>query len=234
MTELHIQTAGGLKFYTRPGTSDYKTVLEVIGRRSYFRRDFIVEPDDNWIDLGANIGAFTVLAASAGAFVEAYEPDPMSFEMLKLNIELNGLKNVVTENKAVVADFRKAAPFYISKTKQFWRNSLLKNWGGGQIEVACCHFADVIGAADCVKMDVEGAEMAIVEGMKVAPRKLVLEWSFDVDDSLSRYRRAIAKLQDLYQVVHASKINEKYDRWQKSWFPPCKLIWCFNPVENML
>lgn len=47
-------------------------------------------------DVGANIGAFTVLAAGvAGASVKAYEPSPLTYETLARNIRLNGLQDRV-------------------------------------------------------------------------------------------------------------------------------------------
>jgi FkbM family methyltransferase len=54
-------------------------------------------------DVGANIGAFTVLAAgTAGAKVIAFEPSPETFEMLSRNIRLNGLQDRVRPVNAVV------------------------------------------------------------------------------------------------------------------------------------
>lgn len=48
------------------------------------------------VDIGANVGAFSVWAAKAGAAkVWAYEPDPANVEQLTINLALNGLDNGV-------------------------------------------------------------------------------------------------------------------------------------------
>ena len=54
-------------------------------------------------DVGANIGAFTVLAAGvAGARAVAFEPSPETFTMLARNVGLNGLQERVRTVNAVV------------------------------------------------------------------------------------------------------------------------------------
>lgn len=56
-----------------------------------------VKPGDNFIDIGANIGMITLLAAhcveSTGT-VYAFEPNPRAFEQLKANITTNQLQHV--------------------------------------------------------------------------------------------------------------------------------------------
>jgi FkbM family methyltransferase len=52
----------------------------------------LLRPNELFADVGANIGAFTVLAAGvAGANVMAFEPSPETFVMLEQNVRLNGL-----------------------------------------------------------------------------------------------------------------------------------------------
>ena len=54
-------------------------------------------------DVGANVGAFTVLAAGvAGARAVAFEPSPETFAMLSRNVGLNGLQERVRPVNAVV------------------------------------------------------------------------------------------------------------------------------------
>ena len=62
-----------------------------------------LRPDEGFADVGANIGAFTVIAAGvAGAKVTAFEPVPETFHQLELNIRLNGLGDrVQTLNAAL-------------------------------------------------------------------------------------------------------------------------------------
>lgn len=48
------------------------------------------------IDIGANIGSFSIIAASSARKVFAYEPEPHNFSLLKKNIALNELENKIT------------------------------------------------------------------------------------------------------------------------------------------
>jgi FkbM family methyltransferase len=53
-------------------------------------------PDDLFVDVGANIGSYTVMAAGAvGASVIAVEPLPTTFKKLHTNIAINGIAGKV-------------------------------------------------------------------------------------------------------------------------------------------
>ena len=59
----------GIQFFHREGYSDMKTFEEVIGRRVYEKRGMKIESGENWMDAGANVGAFSLFAAARGASV---------------------------------------------------------------------------------------------------------------------------------------------------------------------
>ena len=117
---------------------------------------------------------------------------------------------------------------YVGNNNQVWRNSLYKDWGNEKFTVDCIHFSEVIDGGSNIKMDIEGAEMAILESMEMFPKKMVFEWSFDVDPSLTRYRKILSKMNDNYAVVKGSEFNMAYVEWQKSWFPPCTNVYCYG------
>jgi FkbM family methyltransferase len=220
-----IVEVDGLLFSCRSGTSDQKTVEEVVRRKTYLRKWFNINEGESWIDFGGNIGAFTILAISMGATVETFECDPVSCKIIEANLKLNGM-NATIHQKAV--GMKKGfADMSISKTGQFWRNSVKRNLGGGFIRVETIDFRDYIKPKHCVKMDIEGSEMEIVENWPFATKKLVFEWSFDVDDNIARYREVVKKLHGIYQKVSAPAIAPQHDRWKKSWFPPCKNVFCY-------
>ena len=216
-----------IKFIVRDGTSDIKTFDEVIINNTYQRKEFQISPDEHWLDLGGNVGAFAVLALSKGATVDIYEPDPFSCKMIEKNLKVNNYNANIIQ-KAVVANDKKKMTMYVGNNNQVWRNSLYKNWGNEKFTVECIHFSEIVDENSNVKMDIEGAEMEILESMQTFPKKMVFEWSFDVDPSLTRYRKILSKMNDNYAVVKGSEFNMAYVEWQKSWFPPCTNVYCYG------
>lgn len=223
---IYVSEKTGLKFYYRPNTSDIKTIMEVVERDVYQKKYFQIIAGEHWIDLGGNIGAFTLLAISKGATVDVYEADNEHCELLKMNLELNGLNaNVI--NKAVVHDDLKEIYLNIQKNGNTWRNSIVKNWNGGKKKVGCINIEYVLNNDVCCKMDIEGAEMLILENLKSLPKKMVYEWSFDMDDNIDRYRGVLKKMVDNYENVKHNSIKDKHKAWQKGWFPPCRNVYCY-------
>jgi len=216
-----------IQFYAREKTSDEKTFDEVIVRNVYEKKYFKIKPKEHWIDLGGNVGAFTLNAISKGATVDVYEPDPFNCKMIEKNLKLNNMDANI-HNLAVVANDMKKMTMYVGNNMQVWRNSLYKNWGNQKFTVNCINFNDVIKQEHCVKMDIEGAEMPILEAMNVMPKKMVFEWSFDIDISLTRYREIVKKMEKNYPNVHAPSYSNDFVEWQKSWFPACANVFSYR------
>jgi len=228
--KLQQTSIGGIKFYHRPGFSDLKTFEEVIGRKTYLKRGLKILPNEKWMDCGGNVGAFALLACSLGAKVTVYEPDPFNIDMIKRNLRLNGFKATVKQ-AALVHDDRKEVILYIGNNSQVWRNSIVKKWNDKGIKVPCLNFDNEAQAFDACKMDIEGAEMPILENTTATFKKLVYEWSFDIDPSLVRLWHVIDRQKRSYRVEAAwSSIcynDQRETVWQPSWFPACTNVFCF-------
>lgn len=228
--KLDTYEHNGLTFLSRPNTSDYKTFQEVIVKNTYERSYFKIESGERWLDLGGNVGAFTLQAISKGAKVDVYEPDPFNCKMIELNLKANGF-NANIHQKAVVSTEAKRMTMYVGNNNNVWRNSLYRNWGNAKFSVDCVHHSEVINDSDlCCKMDIEGAEMPILEAMnEQAPRKLVAEWSLDIDPSLSRYRKIVDRLKEIYQnVTHKKQFYDMPDEsLPPNIFPACDNFYCY-------
>ena len=126
----------------------------------------------------------------------------------------------------------KQANLYVGNNGNVWRNSLFKNWNGKGIKVDCVKFDDVVPDGVCIKIDIEGAEMPILETTNRRFKKMVFEWSFDIDDSLFRFWNIIEKLETIYKIASigntAKFVSRDYDTWQKSWFPACTNVFCYE------
>jgi FkbM family methyltransferase len=228
---MKTKTIKGIKFFYRDSTSDLKTFEEVIGKDVYQKKGMKILAGETWIDCGGNVGAFTLLACSLGANVIVYEPDPYNCEMIKKNLKLNGFTAKIRQ-VALVHDNTKKANLYIGNNGNVWRNSLFKNWNGKGLKVDCVNFDDEIKDGVCIKIDIEGAEMLILESTNRKFKKMVFEWSFDIDDSLERFWNIIEKLQKIYNVKdvgNTAKFKTRdYNVWQKSWFPACTNVFCYE------
>jgi FkbM family methyltransferase len=80
-------------------------VKEIFRRRRYHRPGFEIRPDDTVVDIGANMGIFSLWAApqAARGRVIAVEPTGV-VETLELSTRLNRLTNIETVRAAVGAD----------------------------------------------------------------------------------------------------------------------------------
>lgn len=220
----------GIKFFYREGFSDLKTFEEVIGRDVYQKRKNKISKEEFWYDCGGNVGAFALLARSLGAEVEIFEPDPYNCEMIEKNLKLNGFTAKINQ-LALVHDGTKEAVLYVGNNNQVWRNSLLKNWNGKGIKVPCINFDEALSDGANVKMDIEGIEMPIIETTNRLFKKLIFEWSFDIDDDLTRYWRVLDKLKNDYSVKCSEFKNKGVTIWPKSWFPACENVFCYR-IKN--
>lgn len=219
----------GLNFQVRPDSSDEKTIIEVVEKGAYLKKWFQVLPGENWLDLGGNIGAFTVLAASKGAIVKAYEPDPFNCMMIKKNLELNGLKADVIQ-AAVVSDQRTEVTLNLWPKGQSWRNSIVRNKRGTTpLKVPAVNVFQILKEKPYnVKMDIEGAEIEILKawpGTTGTP-KLVFEWSFDVDKKTETIKAALAALRKEFKNIKYSSQIDKIASWD--FFPPCTMVHCWK------
>lgn len=70
------------------------------GLHEYTDMSFVLhalKPGDTFVDIGANIGSYTVLASKVcGAETIAVEPDPDTVQKLRRNVEVNALESKVT------------------------------------------------------------------------------------------------------------------------------------------
>jgi len=220
-----------IKYFYREGFSDKKTFDEVIGNDTYQKKGMRIMPGEHWMDCGGNVGAFTLLACSKGANVTVYEPDPYNCEMIERNLKLNNFKAEIKQ-AALVHNDKKEIILFIGNNNNVWRNSIVKKWNNKGIKVPCLNFDQEASKHQNCKMDIEGAEMLILENTNHVFKKLVFEWSFDIDASLPRFWNIIERLQKDYQVQNIGNTakfeSRDYDVWQKSWFPACTNVFCFS------
>ena len=92
--------SSGLHFNVR-GPMDIWIVKETCLDREYERLSGPVQAGWHVIDIGAGLGDFTIDAARRSDLVLAYEPFPESFDLLKQNLAVNKIENVLPMAEAI-------------------------------------------------------------------------------------------------------------------------------------
>ncbi|HEX8390710.1 MAG TPA: FkbM family methyltransferase [Longimicrobium sp.] len=128
-----------------------------------------------FVDVGANLGYFVLVAAAAvgaGGRVVALEPDPRMAGELEENVRRNRLGQVAVV-RAAASDRTGTAALsgYAEEGGNFGTSTLLPDGGTNVFEVPCAPLDDLldaqgVGAVDLVKVDVEGAELWVLRGMR--------------------------------------------------------------------
>lgn len=115
-------------------------------------------------DVGANVGLYTLLFARYTGHVYAFEPLPRNVQLLSRTVELNGARNV-TIVPCAVSDSTGLATFEEGNN---WATGKLSSGGKQPVAtVSLDHFVSVCQVhPDLVKIDVEGAELAVLEGAR--------------------------------------------------------------------
>jgi FkbM family methyltransferase len=123
-----------------------------------------LRPGDTFLDIGANVGSYTVLASGVcGAATWAFEPAPKTVNDLRRNIEINGLENLVTVFEFALGPSKAEIPFTIDLDT----TNKVATEGVKNVRMVHQEMLDTL-TANCtpvmVKMDVEGYEEEVLRG----------------------------------------------------------------------
>ena len=132
----------------------------------YLRR--IIAVDAVCIDVGANVGYFTMLMAQAAraGTVLAFEPLPLNVALIGASAALNGFANIRVVQSAVgdapgTIEFTEAADSAYSSMHDTGRKAVGRRLA---VPVTTLDLALGDGRADVLKIDVEGAEALVLGG----------------------------------------------------------------------
>ena len=125
--------------------------------------DKFLDPEKNFVDIGAWIGPTALYAAPRAKQVFAFEPDPVAFRSLVMNLALNRADNVVPYPVAV-SDQWKGIPF---GAKTGYGDSMSSQiWAKGDKEVPAVSFTAILADLEpgFIKIDIEGGEKFLFTG----------------------------------------------------------------------
>lgn len=126
----------------------------------------ILRPGDHFVDIGANIGSYTILAGgAAGASVSSIEPIPLTFRHLAANVALNRLNDRVLCHSIGLSSANGVLRF--TTNLDTVNHVFTDTEAGPALDVPVMRLDDLL--ADSVqpiliKLDVEGHELAVLQG----------------------------------------------------------------------
>lgn len=152
------------------------------------------------IDCGANIGMSVLYFKRCypQSAIIAFEPNPTTYSLLDKNVKSFELTKVTLHNLAL-ANSVGNIPFHFNDDKGTLTGSIQSNRGGEKVvEVKCeklSSFINELTQVDLIKMDVEGAELKIVEDLMQSGaiskvKELIVEYHHNIpgeNNSLSHF-----------------------------------------------
>ena len=159
---------------------DYRASLELI------------EPAATVIDVGANIGLWSLVAARRAGCVHAFEPAPSTFARLRRNLDLNGMPNVVANRLAVDREGGTTSFYEAIESNSGGAGYLRRPGAPVEVTVERVTLDDYcrsrgIERVGVLKLDIEGAEWLALQGAEellggAAPPAIFME----LDGELTR------------------------------------------------
>lgn len=199
---LDIKVFGGLTLRCYSDSPSASLVIYCDESPDYHEMNFMrryLRPGDAVVDVGANIGVYTLLAASlvgSTGRVLAFEPGPEANRRLTENLRINDLNNVKVYAYALgdcvgVVDF-------LSKCDTTNRMQTAADAGKSVISVPLVRLDDVV-ELDCAlgKMDIEGAEPLALRGAeRLLQRANPPVWLLELNGALRAFGFTEAMLSD--------------------------------------
>ncbi|MGC8696266.1 MAG: FkbM family methyltransferase, partial [Conexivisphaera sp.] len=200
----------GIKYYVRARSDVLGHVAATA--KPWTRRWFRPRGGEVVIDAGANIGRFTLHAASLGARVISIEPNPVAYWILRKNLELNRFTNVEALNVGlgdsegemelhVPRGFYGVASFLARWDTRFEAESIKVR------VVPLDSLTEDLGSIDWLLVDVEGLEDRVLVGAAESlarTRRIIIEVSHGNRDRVLGLLRSSG-----FRAVEAGDVEEK-------------------------
>lgn len=162
-----------------------------------------------FIDIGAHVGKYTVMGAKAvgeDGQVIAIEPHPLNYRRLLQNIKLNRLRNVTAIN---IAAWNARAKIKLFIHEVGGHHSVKSDVGLGFIQIDAARIDDMLSKienvhrVDWIKIDVEGAEYEVLQGLKETIRsykpKIIMEVFYENIDKVRAFLKSFS-----YNIIRIS------------------------------
>lgn len=210
-----------LLVYTRKDSDDIYNLLPTREKPVEIMLRRLLKPGDIFVDVGANVGYYSLLAAKNKSFVIAIEPAVSTFLVLKQNIRMNNFDGrILTVNKC---SWKEEGIIELKIPKGLYglasiisENMKFKFVNYDVVKVECIKLDDILSNYDrikIVKIDAEGAEYEILLGMMETMKKIdviILELSRNISEVIRILKENNYKLKKLnfYTYIVAYRSND--------------------------
>jgi len=159
----------GVLFATRKNTVDFWMVWKNYEKDNFDKIKFLNPTKFVFVDVGANIGAYSVSLAKKGFETYSFEPIKSNFDLLNKNLRLNDIKNAKTFNLAIGNETAKKEIFF--DDHKHGEGSLLIKKGNRKEVVQVDKLDNLFKGKNLkkkilLKVDVEGFEFEVLKGAK--------------------------------------------------------------------
>ncbi|WP_405583909.1 FkbM family methyltransferase [Streptomyces sp. NBC_01190] len=175
-----------------------------------------LRPGDTFVDVGANIGYFSVIASELvgpEGKVVAIEASRAFQDRLEQNARLNGCTNIRALHTAV-SDKRQTLTFILASSHNMGANSIVPYDGPAEstFEIEAFPLPDVleedeITSARVIKVDVEGAEGSVVRGMVALLDRLRPDAEITVEVTPERMAQLGDSVEELLDTMRGAGFN---------------------------
>ena len=149
---------GKREIYLRKDVMDDYWVFDSVFYANAYKK-LKLKRDDILLDVGANIGLVTLSYFDKVNRIISIEPESQNFELLKLNVQANNCKNVITINKGVSNEHG-----YISFEHTGGTASAKVTNSGIEVDTIDNILKEIDVIPTAIKMDIEGFEAKALRG----------------------------------------------------------------------
>lgn len=176
----------------------------------------VLSPGHTFVDVGANIGYFSLLAASlvgSAGRVIAFEPNPANCELLRRSATANGFEKVIDLHPVAVAEQNQQLHF---ATAGIDSNGRVVNPAEAAAEVVPLPTVEAVALddalascdrVDVIKLDVEGAEARAWRGMQAIVHRHHPVLIFEFSPVLLR------QTSEVDPAAFLAEVQSGYDLW---------------------
>lgn len=203
----------GIELYAPGNHPLIEMASEIFCHRCYTSHNLLIDSNDIVVDIGANIGIFSILAANqTNNLIYAFEPVPENVKLLKKNIRANGLKNV-NVNEIAVCSSPGPKKLYLNNNAgghslfDHNKSEPLKNC----LTIAATTLQDILdrnnlARVNFLKIDCEGAEGVILKSTAREYLQKIEQIALEFHDNVSVLNHC--QIQDiLHQAGFATRLK---------------------------